>query len=83
MTTGERLVKISTLTTGTAMEHFLNIINCYKNNNMSSITDYTITFSEKNKGWTSFHSWQPSLICSLNNKFFTIKAIQKIRYSKI
>lgn len=25
MTTGERLVEISTLTTGTAMDHFLNI----------------------------------------------------------
>jgi hypothetical protein len=37
---------------------------------------YTLTFSEKNKGWTSFHSWHPNLICSLNNKFFTIKGGQ-------
>lgn len=33
----------------------------------------TLTFSEKNKGWTSFHKWFPNLMCSLNNKFFTIK----------
>jgi hypothetical protein len=33
----------------------------------------TLTFSEKNKGWTSFHKWYPNLMCSLNNKFFTIK----------
>mgnify|MGYP003644575557 CR=1 FL=1 len=33
----------------------------------------TLTFSEKNKGWTSFHNWYPNLMCSLNNKFFTIK----------
>ena len=33
----------------------------------------TITFSEKNKGWTSFHSWLPDAICKLNNRLFTIK----------
>jgi hypothetical protein len=37
------------------------------------MAQYTLTFSEKNKGWTSFHSWFPNLMCSLNNKFFTIK----------
>lgn len=37
------------------------------------MTQYTLTYSEKNKGWTSFHDWFPSLICGLNNKFFTIK----------
>lgn len=37
------------------------------------MAQYTLTYSEKNKGWTSFHGWFPSLICSLNNKFFTIK----------
>ena len=37
------------------------------------MTQYTLTYSEKNKGWTSFHGWFPSLICSLSNKFFTIK----------
>lgn len=33
----------------------------------------TITFSEKNKGWTSFHSWLPEAMCRLNNRFFSIK----------
>ena len=37
------------------------------------MTEYTITFSEKNKGWTSFHSWIPNLMCNINNKFFTVK----------
>lgn len=37
------------------------------------MAQYTLTYSEKNKGWTSFHGWFPSLICSLSNKFFTIK----------
>lgn len=37
------------------------------------MAEYTLTYSEKNKGWTSFHGWFPSLICSLSNKFFTIK----------
>lgn len=33
----------------------------------------TLTFSEKNKGWTSFHSWFPSLMGRVNNKFFSVK----------
>ena len=33
----------------------------------------TITYSEKNKGWTSFASYIPEAICNLNNRFFTIK----------
>lgn len=33
----------------------------------------TITFSEKNKGWTSFHDLTPSLMCRLNNRFFVVK----------
>ncbi len=33
----------------------------------------TITFSEKNKGWTGFHSWIPEAMCRLNNRFYTIK----------
>lgn len=37
------------------------------------MAQHTLTFSEKNKGWTSFHSWYPNLMASLNNKFFTIK----------
>jgi hypothetical protein len=33
----------------------------------------TISFSEKNKGWTSFWSFEPGLMCKLNNRFFAIK----------
>lgn len=34
---------------------------------------YNLTFSEKNKGWTSFISWNANLMCRLNNQFFTVK----------
>lgn len=33
----------------------------------------TITFSEKVKGWTSFHSYFPEFMARVNNRFFTIK----------
>jgi hypothetical protein len=33
----------------------------------------TVTFSEKNKGWTSFFSWVPDAMCKLNNRFYSIK----------
>jgi len=34
---------------------------------------YTLTFSEKVNGWTSFHSFHPNLMLRLNNDFFTVK----------
>lgn len=34
---------------------------------------YTISHSEKNKGWNSFWSYIPDLFLRLNNRFFTIK----------
>lgn len=33
----------------------------------------TITFSDKVDGWTSFHSFIPDGMCSINNRFITIK----------
>jgi hypothetical protein len=33
----------------------------------------TITYSDKDKGWTSFHSFIPEWNTSLNNRFFTVK----------
>lgn len=33
----------------------------------------TLTHSEKNKGWTSFHSWNPDAMGSLNSNFYTVK----------
>ena len=34
---------------------------------------YTITYNEKVKGWTSFHSFIPDWMEKLNNRFFTVK----------
>lgn len=34
----------------------------------------TITYDEKAKGWTSFHSFIPDWMQKLNNRFFTIKS---------
>lgn len=36
----------------------------------------TITFSEENKGWTSFWSYQPDGMCSIDNRFLSIKSGQ-------
>jgi len=33
----------------------------------------TITFSEKNKGWTGFYDYLPDAMCRLNNRFFMVK----------
>lgn len=35
--------------------------------------DYTLTFDEKVKGWTSFHSYIPDGFLRLNNRFYTVK----------
>ncbi len=40
---------------------------------MSCKTDKTLTFDEKVKGWTSFHSFLPDFMVGMNNKFFTFK----------
>lgn len=36
----------------------------------------TITYSEKAKGWTSFHSFLPDFMARLNSRFFSIKSGQ-------
>lgn len=33
--------------------------------------NYTVSFDEKVKGWTSFHSFFPDFMLGMNNKFFT------------
>tara|TARA_R110000796_G_scaffold59371_4_gene136834 strand:- start:4477 stop:5220 length:744 start_codon:yes stop_codon:yes gene_type:complete len=38
---------------------------------MSSKVNKTLTFDEKVKGWTSFHSFFPEYMVGMNNKFFT------------
>lgn len=35
--------------------------------------NYTITYSESLKGWTSFHSYEPQWMAGLNNDFYTFK----------
>lgn len=40
---------------------------------MSCKTNKTLTFDEKVKGWTSFHSFFPDYMLGMNNKFFTFK----------
>ncbi len=35
--------------------------------------EYTLTFDEKVKGWTSFHSFIPDGISRVNNRLYTIK----------
>lgn len=36
-------------------------------------TNNTITYDEKVKGWTSFHSYYPEFMVNMNNEFFTFK----------
>jgi len=36
-------------------------------------TNYTLTFDEKVRGWTSFHSFYPEYMVNMNNEFFTFK----------
>lgn len=38
-----------------------------------SINGYTLTFDEKVKGWTSFHSYLPDSMVGMNNRFFSFK----------
>lgn len=40
---------------------------------MSNFEKYVISFNEDIKGWTSFHSWSPDWMISMNNKFYTFK----------
>lgn len=37
------------------------------------MAQHTLTYSERNKGWTSFWDYVPDWMCRLNNRFFTIK----------
>lgn len=37
------------------------------------MSQYTLTFSEQNKGWTSFWSYRPDALARLNDRFYTIK----------
>lgn len=40
---------------------------------MACKKDYTLTFDEKVKGWTSFHSFFPDIMVGMNNSFYSFK----------
>ena len=37
------------------------------------MAEYTLTYDEKVRGWTSFHSYIPEAMVNLNNEFYTFK----------
>lgn len=45
----------------------------YVVNISNSEDNYTVTFDEKNTGWTSFHSYAPEMMVALNNDFYSFK----------
>lgn len=45
-------------------------------NSDTQSSNVTLTFDEKIKGWTSFHSYLPDGMVNLNNRFYTISAGQ-------
>jgi len=46
------------------------------------MAEYTLTYDEKVRGWTSFHSYVPEYMTSLNNDFFTFKDGQLYQHNK-
>lgn len=45
------------------------------------MAQHTITFDEKVKGWTSFHSYYPEYMQEMNNQFYTFKDGQLYRHN--
>tara|TARA_B100000131_G_scaffold322540_2_gene376869 strand:- start:7805 stop:8758 length:954 start_codon:yes stop_codon:yes gene_type:complete len=43
------------------------------NPTQTGTNNYTVSFSEYVKGWTSFHSWIPESMVNMNGDFFTFK----------
>lgn len=37
------------------------------------MSDYTVTYSDRARGWTSFHSWIPEEMTNLSGRFYTFK----------
>lgn len=46
------------------------------------MAEYTLTYDEKVRGWTSFHSYVPEYMTALNNDFFTFKNGQLYQHNK-
>lgn len=46
------------------------------------MAEYTLTFDEKVRGWTSFHSYVPEYMTALNNDFFSFKDGQLYQHNK-
>ena len=42
----------------------------------------TLTYDEKVRGWTSFHSYVPDYMINLNNEFYTFKNGQLYKQNK-
>ena len=46
------------------------------------MAEYTLTYDEKVRGWTSFHSYIPEYMTALNNDFFSFKNGQLYQHNK-
>lgn len=46
------------------------------------MAEHTLTYDEKVRGWTSFHSYIPEYMTTLNNDFFTFKNGQLYQHNK-
>lgn len=46
------------------------------------MAEYTLTYDEKVRGWTSFHSYIPEYMTALNNDYFSFKNGQLYQHNK-
>lgn len=46
------------------------------------MAENTLTYDEKVRGWTSFHSYVPEFMVNLNNEFYTFKDGQLYKHNK-
>lgn len=58
-------------------DYKIGMIDPYQDQYVLSVKDgtdnYTLTYDEKVKGWTSFHSFIPDYMIGMNSKFFSFK----------
>lgn len=61
------------------------ILSCYDTYSgqlVIMLNGYTLSYDEKVKGWTSFHSFLPDFMVKLNNRFYTVKNGQLYRHNE-
>ena len=46
------------------------------------MAEYTLTYDEKVKGWTSFYSYIPDMMVNMNNEFYSFKDGQLYVHNK-